>query len=405
MQEFLSRRRGRIKTKGLDFYTKKRLLLYNFGLSKFDSLVQKYLILIFSNQKIDDLTYCDLKSEISKLDNGLLNYKQLIFLTEYTCLIGAYTLANIFREKAKISIQRIALSSNKSLRKNVYRKYIGLLLENYEFQQSYSLEKFLDKSKVEKKDTIQTLRLNDLLNTKALKINDNSKSNKYREFLAGKKICVVGPANVSNDDGSEIDKFDLVIRLNHSYNKKGTNSVIKGTRTNVSYFNGEQGEILLNKNQGELPSELHWCCFKREDHSKKFSTLNPDKNIRFITSYNPYFFHGTPNMLPNLLLDLCNLTCFPVKLFHFDLMLNPIRQNDYYPKGLNVPQQNEILNSFYFKKSTIKHDPILQFKILSKLWQNHKIIGDEKFTEIMSKGLNAYLIELEKIYFVKYLND
>ena len=99
-------------------------------------------------------------------------------------------------------------------------------------------------------------------------------------------------------------------------------------------------------------------------------------------------------MIPIVMLDFALFNPKAIKIYHSDLMLTVFRQKGYYPESFDYERRMLEL----FLAGSMTHDPIQQYRILSKLYSNRRILGDSRFCEVMEMGLENYLLELEKVY-------
>jgi hypothetical protein len=219
----------------------------------------------------------------------------------------------------------------------------------------------------------------------------------FFNFFDGKIISIVGPAPAEAFDAKEIDSSDLVVRLNHSYERKGTDPNHKGLRTDITCFNGEAAERFMHQRKGKLPQEVTWACFKSPGLVDSVKAKNKGKFVRSHILFNQPKFHGNFNMLPIVALDFAIFSANPLKIYHSDLMLTIVRQKGYYPKDIDRPDDAASIQK-NFRRSSVVHDPIQQYRTLHTLWQNKKISGDARFTEVMEMELDGYLSELERVY-------
>ena len=102
-------------------------------------------------------------------------------------------------------------------------------------------------------------------------------------------------------------------------------------------------------------------------------------------------------MIPIVALDLALFTVDSLKIYHTDLMLTVGRQKGYHPATFNRSDDIASMQQT-FRRDSIVHDPIQQYRTLNSLWRNEKITGDVRFVEVMERGLDAYLCELERVY-------
>lgn len=214
-------------------------------------------------------------------------------------------------------------------------------------------------------------------------------------FLKGKSVVVVGPAESAMSDAKDIDKADLVIRFNHSFaNCEGLDPIVKGERTDITYFNHVAADVTVTQHEGMLPPELKWVCTKSVDAAIKLGKPNPRVKCRRFVGYQDLVFHGDFNMVPAAALDLVALGVRNIKLYHADVSLTLGRQKSYIT-GFNITTEDIEFRRGLYRRSHTYHDPVLQYRTLHHLWSGGSIFGDEAFTRVMNIGLENYLYRLE----------
>ena len=72
--------------------------------------------------------------------------------------------------------------------------------------------------------------------------------------MENKKISIVSPKLVNLLDGIKIDESDIVIRTNYEIG----DSVHKGTRSDISYFNRETSIHIEKNGCPRWPSDVQW---------------------------------------------------------------------------------------------------------------------------------------------------
>lgn len=280
-------------------------------------------------------------------------------------------------------------------KKNKARVILEKALDSDNFQ------KFLLKFPLEYKFSNKTLG-NFLLST--CKDNLNFKRNskeiihkKFHEILENKSVAIVGSAESYDQNASEIDSFDTVIRFNYSYSGKNLDKIINGVKTDISYFNGDIVDYIINYKNGKFPDDLKVACIKDNNNSRisYLKKANSNIEIRKISNYNALTFSSSFNLLPLTLLDVLESNPKYIKIFHSDLFLTMQRTKNYYP---NTVQRDKNLIFKIISESFLDHDPVVNHKILKKIYQFEKIQGDFKFNEVMNLDTNKYLKKLEDIY-------
>ena len=220
---------------------------------------------------------------------------------------------------------------------------------------------------------------------------------KFLKTLNNKSVAIVGPAETDRKDASEIDSFDIVVRLNYTHSGKNLDEFKKGLKIDISYFNGEQIDYLISNNNSKIPTDLKVACFKDNDTKRKdqLEKANPKKITKKITNYNMLNFYSSFNLLPLVLLDILEANVKIVKIFHSDLHLTVNRSLNYYP---SVFKREQSILPKIMRESFLDHDPMMHHKFLKNIYNHDKIIGDVKFDEVMKLDTYTYLQKLEKIY-------
>lgn len=219
----------------------------------------------------------------------------------------------------------------------------------------------------------------------------------FYKLIYQKSIAVIGPSKSLNKDALEIDNFDVVVRLNYTSEKKGCDFHHKGMRVDISYFNGEQSNVLNSKNNLSVLDSIQYSCFKGDKVFDNIRKKCKNAKYRRIISFSDFAYHGTYNLIPLVLMDLLLYNPRNIKVFHSDLMLTQKRYNGYYSYNTLEKTNSEINNSF--RVSSITHDPITQYNLLKRLYDIKKISGDKVFEKVMDIGLLNYLKNLQDLYY------
>ena len=373
----------------------RRLYWLGINFSRLDVRQKRDLYTLLAHQPLQPSRYDELKQECMQAPTDLLSCRQWLSLHEMCCFRGRYTLAQIFREKARqLAIKPL---EGKDVNPPIsWKNTIGAAIEGGECLRLEDLAQLLQRAGITGDVASKWQLYLAVLNGQNISrewVKQFDKSD-FGDYLVGKSISIVGPAPTGALDAEEIDSYDLVVRLNHNYEGKGTDTKHKGLRTDITCFNGSSGSTLMREREGFLPREVAWGCFKSANIVDEIQKKNNNKNARsLIIFYHPQF-HGSFNMLQIVALDLALFDVKKIKIFHSDLMLTVRRQIGY---SISSSKCTEDLKK-RFTKSSIIHDPIQQYVVLHKLWINEKITGDARFVEVMQVGLDAYLRELERTY-------
>lgn len=354
------------------------------------------LLQVLSNREINTRQYETLLVLVNNVAEDATNCRSWLALNRLLCLRGRYRLAGLCREKARL----LAIKPIFERRKNPpisWENSVAAGIEGGEITSTQLLENLIYRIGCTTSGTRRWRQLFYTLYGKSLSGPFSlPESHGYREFLEHKSVAIVGPAPTENMDATEIDGRQAVIRMNYSATLKCCDDLHKGKNTHASYFNGEQAGAIRCEQDGKLPRELEWACFKSSNAALLFEQLNPELRCRETYRFDgECSFHGSYNMIPLVVLDLALLGVSNAKIFHTDLMLTRARAKNYYPESFGRDDENA---AKIFRISSMVHDPVLQYRTLNRLWERGKLDGDEAFSRVMEMGLNQYLFELERAY-------
>ncbi len=138
----------------------------------------------------------------------------------------------------------------------------------------------------------------------------------FRELINGRSIAVVGPAPTSDEVGSEIDSYDLIVRTNY---RIGSNNPVNlyGSRTDISYYNhyrmaSDRDEVVTAANA------LRWTILKSRSDEKKLRGSFPAYVGWTRSAFLPrliFFNDAAPMSIQTILNDLIRFSPRCIKLF------------------------------------------------------------------------------------------
>lgn len=388
---------GEIGSRALNRTIERRLSWLGINFSQLPAHRKGDLYALFADEPLQPDRYDELKQQMLQAPVELLPCRQWLNLHEMCCFRGRYTLAQIFREKARqLAIKPL---DGKEFEPPIsWENTIGAAIEGGECHRSQDLDELLARAgitgDIASKWHLYLAVLNgqDIPRERVRRFDGSD----FADYLAGNSIAIVGPAPTEALDAEEIDSHDLVVRLNHSYEGKGTDPKHKGLRSDITCFNGEQANAFINERGAVLPKEVTWGCFKPPANINLIQKINSNKKSREHISFQSdrMQFHGTLNMMPIVALDFSLFSAKFIKIYHTDLMLTVSRQKGYYPESFDYDKRLVEL----FLVGSINHDPVQQFRVLSQLYLKTRITGDSRFCDVMDMGLEKYLGKLEAVY-------
>lgn len=263
----------------------------------------------------------------------------------------------------------------------------GWLVESYYLRQAYLK---LKKSRInnslniiEKNNLSSHCRLYNHLK-KHTEVNQ-----KLKKLICSKKVAIVGPALSDQINGKEIDKFDIVVRINQ-IDRSNLSTKVKGKKTDIIFLNGTKSEQVIKEKRFNFLKKAKAIIFKTDGYIKYFKNkgfINTYKNINI----DNYMLVGISNILPYALFQI--LLCEPtkIKIFDNDFMINPKRVKNY--EKHNLDQRTNFLRIIFL------HDPLSQFNFVRLICNATKIIkGEKKFTKAIKLDQKEFLSKLENSY-------
>lgn len=325
-----------------------------------------------------------------------LSYESIIEIY-YLCLrFGLFNIGYKLRDYATNQILKNELQAHNDQKELLLQ--ISASLELNKIEDSIKLIKQTIKnypdSKLEKHISLLNIlagnnNLIDFYNTK----NDHE----FHKYISGKTVAVVGPAIPTEKNGTEIDKHELVVKLNYMKDYHGSSDAFLGKKCDITYFNGGKGDFFINNQKSELPNKIQWAVFRSNKYVENyFKSHNMSKNARSLQDYSSAFLCENLNMIQHTICDILTFHSSKIHIYNVDLFLTDGRYREYNPKGYLTDSTIEKKRDIC--RSAVHHDPYTQYQLLHNLWTNNLLSGDNKFSKVMNLGCRRYMERLQSIY-------
>lgn len=228
----------------------------------------------------------------------------------------------------------------------------------------------------------------------------------FVDFVAGKRVAVVGPASSTAGQGHVIDRYDLVARFNYKEEGIGLDPLHKGERCDLVYFNRAQTEHLLTHGDlSRFPHAPAWVITRRQKHADALCRALEaeatcggappwEHHYRSTPVYEVPLFCGLFTAAPNAILDLLHGGAGAVDVFHVDFMLTVERTRNYNPLMQDLTDATRIT----VKSFAGPHDPLTQLAMMKTAWRCGRVHGDEPFLSALRLGEQEYMDALQRLY-------
>lgn len=228
----------------------------------------------------------------------------------------------------------------------------------------------------------------------------------FVDFVAGKRVAVVGPAPSTAGQGHVIDRHDLVARFNYKEDGVGLDRLHKGERCDLVYFNRAQTEYLVTSGDlSRFPRGPAWVITRRQKHADALRLALEEEaarsgaapwlhNYRSTPVYEVPLFRGLFTAAPNAILDLLHCGAATVEVFHVDFMLTVKRARNYNPLMQDIADATRIT----VKSFAGPHDPLTQLAMMKRAGECGRVHGDEPFLAALRMGEQEYMDALQGLY-------
>ncbi len=222
----------------------------------------------------------------------------------------------------------------------------------------------------------------------------NPSEQAFATLIRGKRVAVVGPAPNDEDSADEIDHFDVVIRLNYRGPESLPPAAHYGQRIDLSYYNGDNAKSILKLQDFKFAKDLKFAVFKSAafaNHPFLKSAAQPV--TRAMISPHPFWFYGTPTMIPNVLFDLIHFQPAEIKLFKANFFLT----HQLYYKGYStVDHSLSHFSKLWYNHA--KHNLISQLNFTRLLLKNGLIQADETCRSVLDLDNQTYIDRMEQLF-------
>ena len=198
----------------------------------------------------------------------------------------------------------------------------------------------------------------------------------YYNYISGKTVAIVGPADSDEFSGAEIDSFDVVVRLNVKNLESSDDSdyaKIYGSKTDVAYYSS----LAKKTNFALLENTLSFAVVP-EGMADSINYSN--KILIRGRTHTPDFVNGSPNMIPIAIFDLLNFSPSYIKVFKCDFYSGKKIYRDNYFQGTSM---TNIIN-------LALHDQLSQLSFVKNVYNSGLIDADEACSKVLKMQPEEY---------------
>lgn len=211
-----------------------------------------------------------------------------------------------------------------------------------------------------------------------------AKDQAFAQYVKGRRIALLGPADGPLDAERVQKDFDLVIRVNYRGRQfLSANSAQCGC--DVAYYRAPYADRLGD--ELDFMAELQYLVFPDRRPLNTYPAW-PLEKMRHSLGYAHVFPRGTPTMIQAALLDLLHFDYGKVKLFNVNLYLS---SSPYQTGYVTAPPLHWARRWF----GDASHNIISQYEFTQALYDRGLIECDDECAWVLSLGIAEYTRRLE----------
>jgi hypothetical protein len=214
----------------------------------------------------------------------------------------------------------------------------------------------------------------------------------YADYLQGKSVAIVGPAPTGENSATEIDSYDIVIRLNYRGRENMPESGEFGEKIDVSYYNDDNAVFIESLKHQAFMDDLLFSVFKSSKYKFQEKLIIKGKG-RLLFGSDKLYFSGLAGMIQLVVHDLMYFQPLQVKLFNVNFFLSKSPYHRNYT-SFGIDKKNIKKNWHIFAS----HNPISQLNYTRNIWSAGHITVDHTCEKVLRMKTDEYMSELEEIY-------
>ena len=391
------------KAKEIELYLAHTLKAIQLFEDRLPTHLSDSLFNIFQAERAGDTSLRDnLRRSIEKLTPDAMDFTHWLMLSDLLSFNKLLELGLLARESAVRNLSQLTIYGSRASYYTLSRKfYAHIELREFEDAQkivnmisAYSpeqprntaLQTFLD---IQKAKPLKEPRAEDELHEQA--------SMKMHELIHDKNVAIVGPAANVLSSGSEIDKFDTIIRFNFRGKEFLSHENHSGSRTDITYQNGPNVRAYHAAQRPHFLKDVKLYCV--ELFLSKALLVDLKQGRARSNGHRNDLLCYKMMAVPTVLYDILHYGPRSIKVFNSNFYLSETPYSEGYTthhsknyrkhKGSDISQLHELIRT---------HDLIAQLRFVRNVYDAGGIEVDAECEGILKLTDRAYMAEMEKLF-------
>lgn len=212
------------------------------------------------------------------------------------------------------------------------------------------------------------------------------------DLIRGKRVAIVGPSDLGEQNGSEIDAFDTVIRPRFNKAFVDLHRSSGGARTDISYYSSTDiGPLIAESEAAAASGEIQLAVTRPLAYAALSNRAGADAWLRFYRHEYSLHFMASPLGIPRMVYDVLQFEPSEVRIFNTDLYTgNSVFATGYRDARDVSLAANSLLNDLFRS-----HDLRAEFTLFKALRSTGEISAAGRLAEILNCDASEYLRLLE----------
>jgi hypothetical protein len=204
----------------------------------------------------------------------------------------------------------------------------------------------------------------------------------FKHYCRDRTVAIVGPADPLADRSVEIDRHDIVVRMNHFISKPMSRI---GTKTNIVYYNGQ----VMREHRDEIQKELSNYDFVVLRRGTSGELSRRDQRLLELPTYD-ILFKAVIMGIQRVFIDIIRHRPKAIKIYNLDFYT---RRKAYSANYIGASRRQKLARS-----SLQSHDLVQNFLMIQKIYDNGFLKADTAVSEILSFSKDDYISRLSLLY-------
>lgn len=211
---------------------------------------------------------------------------------------------------------------------------------------------------------------------------------KMVNLIKKKRVAIVGPAATGESLGSEIDRYDVVVRPNFNPEFVASHPESMGSRTDIAYYSGQDMTTLIDDAESLIESSdvqlINTRSFSYHTHHHRNLPW-----LRFARHDWSLSYHGSPLGIQRMIYDLLQFRPEEIAIFNSDFYTGSGEFAEGYRK------KRSFAPGSFMNDLVVVHDLLTDFRFTQAMLKTGRVTAKGRAAEVLEMTPEEYLRQVE----------